>query len=91
MVMIKLLIFTGVRNAELANIRLMDVDLQSRRVRIQQGKGSKDRYVPIPQSFRGELLQYLESQRQKKAIYHFCNTLKAKDKRKQYTSSSQID
>lgn len=71
MVMIKLLIFTGVRNAELANIRLMDVDLQSRRIRIQQGKGSKDRYVLIPQSFRGELWQYLESQRQKRAIYLF--------------------
>lgn len=97
MVMIKLLIFTGVRNAELANIRLMDVDLQSRRIRIQQGKGSKDRYVLIPQSFRGELLQYLESQRQKKAIYLFeSNRLKPYSTRrirqivKQYANKANI-
>ncbi len=71
MVMIKLLIFTGVRNAELANIRLTDVDLQALRIRIQQGKGRKDRYVLIPKSFRGELLQYIENQHKKKATYLF--------------------
>ena len=97
MVMIKLLIFTGIRNAELANIRLIDVDLQSRRIRIQQGKGSKDKYVLIPQSFRGELLQYLESQRQKKAIYLFeSNRLKPYSTRrirqivKQYANKANI-
>ncbi len=97
MVMIKLLIFTGVRNAELANIRLTDVDLQGLRIRIQQGKGSKDRYVPIPQSFRGELLQYIESQRQKKAIYLFeSNRLKPYSTRrirqivKQYAQKAKI-
>ena len=71
MVMIKLLIFTGVRNAELANIRLTDVDLQSLRIRIECGKGKKDRYVPIPKSFRGELAQYIENQRKKKETYLF--------------------
>ena len=51
-VMIKLLIFTGVRNAELAQIRLEDVDLDGLTIRIEQGKGSRDRYVPIPLSNR---------------------------------------
>lgn len=69
--MIKLLIFTGVRNAELAGIRITDVDLSGLRVRIEQGKGKKDRYVPIPASFRGELMQYIESQKERKAIYLF--------------------
>ena len=69
--MIKLLIFTGVRNAELAGMRITDVDLENLRVRIEQGKGKKDRYVLIPASFRGELMQYIESQREKKAIYLF--------------------
>jgi integrase/recombinase XerD len=97
MVMIKLLIFTGVRNAELANIRLTDVDLQDLRIRIQQGKGSKDRYVPMPQSFRGELAQYIESQRQKKAKYLFeSNRLKPYSTRrirqivKQYANQANI-
>ena len=97
MVMIKLLIFTGVRNAELSNIRLGDVDLQSLRIRIQQGKGSKDRYVPIPKSFRGELLQYIESQRKKKAKHLFeSNRLKPYSTRrirqivKQYAKQANI-
>jgi len=71
MVMIKLLIFTGVRNAELSKIRLEDVDLDDLRIRIEQGKGSKDRYVPIPASFRGELMLYIQSQQDNFATYLF--------------------
>jgi integrase/recombinase XerD len=71
MVMIKLLIFSGVRNAELANVRLKDVDLNSCQIRIEQGKGKKDRYVLFPKSFRGELAQYLGKQREKGATYLF--------------------
>jgi len=70
-VMIKLLIFTGVRNRELAQIRLEDVDLDGLQIRIEQGKGGKDRYVPIPSSFRGELMQYLDNQLKKNATYLF--------------------
>ncbi|MGH9899889.1 MAG: tyrosine-type recombinase/integrase, partial [Pyrinomonadaceae bacterium] len=71
MVMIKLLIFTGVRNAELASLRLKDVDVNGYQLRIEQGKGKKDRYVLFPKSFRGELAQYTESQREKGASYLF--------------------
>ena len=83
--------------AELANIRLTDVDLQSSQIRIEQGKGSKDRYVPIPKSFRGELAQYIESQRKKKATYLFeSNRLKPYSTRrirqivKQYANKANI-
>jgi len=96
-VMIKLLIFTGIRNAELAGIRLTDVDLGGLRIRIEQGKGKKDRYVPIPGSFRGELMQYIESQREKGATYLFeSNRLKPYSTRrirqivKQYAESAGI-
>ena len=54
MVMIKLLLFTGIRNSELANLKMNDIDLVNLKCRIH-GKGIKDRYVPIPASFRGEL------------------------------------
>ena len=70
-VMIKLLMYTGIRNAELANIALGDVDLKALRVRIDQGKGHKDRYVPFPPSFRGELAQYMASQKSREAHYLF--------------------
>ena len=36
-VMIKLLIYTGVRNSELANILIDDVDVKGERIRIDQG------------------------------------------------------
>jgi site-specific recombinase XerD len=62
-VMLTLLLFTGIRNAELVRLRLTDVDLQTCQVRIAQGKGQKDRSVLIPTSFRGELAQYMERQR----------------------------
>jgi integrase/recombinase XerD len=70
-VMLKLLLFTGIRNAELAQLRITDVDLQTCQVRITQGKGHKDRYVLFPSGFRGELAQYLEGQRRQSAIYVF--------------------
>jgi integrase/recombinase XerD len=54
-VILKLLLFTGIRNAELAQLRLTDMDLQTCQVRITQGKGRKDRYVLFPSGFRGEL------------------------------------
>jgi integrase/recombinase XerD len=71
MVMIKLLIFTGIRNAELVGVRLRDVDLNSGQLRIEQGKGKKDRQVLFPKSFRGELAQYMENQKDNGATYLF--------------------
>jgi integrase len=55
MIMVKLLIFTGLRNAELARVRLQDMDLDHCQVHVVQGKGSKDRSVLFPSSFRREL------------------------------------
>ncbi len=78
MIMIKLLVYTGIRNAELSNIKLTDIDLDSLKIRIENGKGNKDRYVPLPKSFRGELKHYILSQKDKMAIYLFES--KRKDK-----------
>ena len=52
-------------------LRLTDVDLQTCHLRIDQGKGHKDRYVLFPTHFRGELAQYVERQRTKGATYLF--------------------
>lgn len=78
MVMVKLLLYTGVRNAELVNIRISDVDLKILRIRIEEGKGAKDRYVPIPKNFKGELIQYITIQKKKKAKYLFETNRKTK-------------
>jgi integrase/recombinase XerD len=71
LVMLKLLLFTGLRNAELAQLRMTDVDLQTCQLRIYQGKGHKDRYVLFPTGFRGELAQYMERQQVQGATYLF--------------------
>lgn len=71
LVMIKLLIYTGIRNAELTNVQIKDVDLTNCTVRIEQGKGKKDRYVLFPLSFRGELAQYVENQKRKGGRFLF--------------------
>ncbi len=71
MVMLKLILFTGVRNEELVNIMIKDVDLDSIRIRINHGKGDKDRYVLFPPYFRGELAQYTSIQKEKGSVYLF--------------------
>jgi integrase/recombinase XerD len=67
-VMLKVLLLTGIRNAELTHLRLTDVDLHTCQLRITQGKGSKDRYVLFPMGFRGELAQYVERQQQQQGV-----------------------
>lgn len=70
-VMLKLLIVTGLRNDELASLTLDDVDMKSLQIRVNQGKGRRDRYVPFPSSFRGELAQYIMGQRARRCHYLF--------------------
>jgi integrase len=49
--MLRLLFFTGVRVSELCRIEVSDVDLEACKIFVNQGKGSKDRYVLFGQSF----------------------------------------
>ena len=51
-IMLKFLFFTSIRVSELINIKVKDVDLGGCKVFIEQGKGSKDRYILFPASFR---------------------------------------
>jgi len=71
MIMLKLILFTGIRNEELVNLMIKDVDLDSMKIRISHGKGDKDRYVLFPPYFRGELAQYISIQKERGAVYLF--------------------
>jgi site-specific recombinase XerC len=55
MILIKTLLYTGVRVAELVAIGIDDVDLDACRIRITHGKGGKDRVGPFPQTFHETL------------------------------------
>ena len=70
-VLIKTLLFTGVRVAELVAIRLDDVDLDACRIRITLGKGSKDRVVPFPASFKETLALHISAMRERGASHLF--------------------
>src|SRR5215472_5114663 len=51
-IMLRLLFYTAVRVSELTSIRVEDVDLDACKIFIELGKGSKDRYILFPESFR---------------------------------------
>ncbi len=98
LVMIKILIYTGIRNAELTNVQIKDVDLTNCTVRIEQGKGKKDRYVLFPMSFRGELAQYVEKQKLNGAKFLFesnrsgaFSTRRIRQIIKEYSDQSEIE
>ena len=65
------LFIPGLRNAELARVRLQDVDLDHCQLHVVQGKSSKDRSVLFPSSFRGELGQYIHAHRERRAVFLF--------------------
>ena len=47
-VLIKILLYTGVRVGELVKIKMEDVYLNKCQIKIKDGKGHKDRVLPFP-------------------------------------------
>jgi integrase/recombinase XerD len=71
MIMIKTLLYTGVRVSELVGIRLDDVDFDRCQIRINRGKGDKDRLVPFPPAFKEALALHANAMRAKAATHLF--------------------
>lgn len=57
-----LMVFGGLRAAEVRSLRLADVDMGMRRVRVM-GKGRRERIVPVEQAFFTECAAYVRSER----------------------------
>ncbi len=70
-VMIKTLLYTGVRVTELIHIKLSDIDFDRCQMRINEGKGKKDRIVPYPTSFREILAIHVDNSKKNKQTYLF--------------------
>jgi len=60
-ILFRLMYYTGCRVSELCNIQLIDVDTDSCKIKINQGKGSKDRFVLFPDQFKLTLKAYMNS------------------------------
>ena len=57
------------RLSELRFVKISDIDTDRMRVRVQQGKGKKDRYVVLSEYIKTKLPAYLDSY--KPEIYLF--------------------
>jgi integron integrase len=64
--MASLLYGSGMRLLECLRLRIKDVDFARSEIVVRDGKGGKDRRVPLPASLRGEL----ERQRQRALVLH---------------------
>ena len=71
MILIRVFLYTGIRVQELVNIKMKDIDFDGCQIRINQGKGNKDRIVPFPHSFQETLMLFVNTEKNKGAIYLF--------------------
>ena len=56
--MLMVLYSTGMRNAEMRNLQVKDIDSKSMLIHIQHGKGGRDRYVPLSSKLLETLREY---------------------------------
>ncbi len=59
-------IFTGIRKSELLRLKFTDVDIDNLTLFVSQGKGSKDRVVPISYTLAQTLKRYTEDRKRLK-------------------------
>ncbi len=67
--LLKCLFYLGLRNSEAQKLRIEDIDLINRLVKVVAGKGKKDRYVPIPIQELVEELKDFIGQRQEGPLF----------------------
>jgi len=61
MIIIKTLLYTGIRVSELIRLTINDIDFDRFQMKIVAGKGKKDRIVPFPKSFREPLAMHVSN------------------------------
>ncbi|MFO1042264.1 MAG: integron integrase [Planctomycetaceae bacterium] len=57
---IEILYGSGLRLLECCRLRVKDIDFDRRQIIVREGKGDKDRAVPLPESVRERLLRQIE-------------------------------
>lgn len=62
---------TGLRVNEVVMLKLSAVDLETNIIHVIEGKGGKYREVPIAESLRTELIEYLQQTREADSEYFF--------------------
>jgi site-specific recombinase XerD len=62
---------TGARRAEIVNLEIADIDSSMKRIHIREGKGGKDREVPLSPSLYEELRQHYRRLARKPPVWLF--------------------
>lgn len=57
--LIEFMIFTGLRLSETRNLMIQNIDFFNNQLKVVQGKGHKDRYVPISTNIQSKLKLFL--------------------------------
>lgn len=60
-VMMGLMYGTGMRLMECVRLRIKDIDFDYSQIIVRQGKGDKDRVVPLPEKYRDDLQQKIDN------------------------------
>jgi integrase/recombinase XerD len=73
-VLIKTLLYTGIRVSELIHVKIADVDFDQCQIQVAGTKGRSDRKVPFPNSFTEILAMHAETIKRRKGEYLFEST-----------------
>ncbi len=60
---LSLMYSVGLRRSELLNMKITDIDSRRMQIKVVQGKGKKDRYLPLSESLLDLLREYFRSDR----------------------------
>ena len=69
-IILKLCYGMGLRVSEIAGLKITNIDSDSMLVHIENSKGEKDRYVPLPQSILEDLRTYFKEYKPKEFLYY---------------------
>lgn len=59
--MLKILVFAGLRESELLSLRVKHIDFESDVIKVVEGKGKKDRTVPMQYAIKQDLEKYIKT------------------------------
>ncbi len=84
--MVLSMLMCGLRRMEISNLKLKDVDLDARKMRVT-GKGNRERVLPLPNCIITTMIKYLKLERPETKDPHFFVVLQGRRKGKAFKSS----
>jgi integrase/recombinase XerD len=69
MLLVKVAINTGLRRAELAHLKVRDIDIKEKTVIVRQGKGRKDRAIPLTRELIKELDDFIKGKGENDSVF----------------------